>query len=90
VGDSFWIEDEVGVGWEQPNKDWENIFDNTDRSALRNTLSFMDFQIKEYVFQKSKYPMSNTGSEILDPVWRRSVGKVKSGLTRIQVFISLN
>ncbi len=90
MGDTFWMEDDVRVEWEEAAQDCGRIFQKPNKPVLRNILSFMDSQIKDFIFQKAQYPITDTGSQYLDPLWRQNIIKVNSDLTKIQAFISLN
>ncbi len=90
MGDSFWMEDEVRVEWKKATSDRWRLFLEPDRSASMNPLSLLNAQIEEYIFQKAQYPASNTGSQYLDPLWRRSSIKINFKPTRFQGLLSLN
>ncbi len=90
MGDTFWMEDKVRVEWEEANLDFGGIFREPHKPAPIKKLSFLDSQFKEFIFQKAQYPITNTGSQYLDPVWRRNMGKIHPGLTKLEVLISLN
>jgi hypothetical protein len=66
------------------------LFLEVDKPVLRNTLSFMDSQIEEYIYQQSNYPVTNTGSQFLDPVWRWNAIKNNHRPAKICMLISLN
>jgi len=90
VGDTFWMEDEVRLDWEEGNLDCERFFHEPGKSALRKTLSFPNSQIEEYIVRKEQYPATDTGSQYLDPVWRQKLSKAIPQPIRLQMLISLN
>jgi hypothetical protein len=96
VEDTYWMEDKVKVEWEEAALDLESIFREMDKPAPRNTMSFLDSQIKEFMVQDEQYISDelyltgDTGSRYLDPAWRQNIAKIYPKLTKIQVLISLN
>ncbi len=91
MGDTFWMEDKVRVEWEEAARDFEDIFKKPHKPAPINSLPFVNSQIQDYILQKAQYPVTNTGSYILDALWKQKIGKFKfEPTTKIEVLISLN
>jgi hypothetical protein len=90
VGDTFWMEDEVRVEWAETDCDFGMIFKEPAKPILNTKVSFRDTDSQEFKLEEARYPVSDTGSQYLDPDWRRKLGKIKPKLTKIEVLISLN
>ncbi len=90
MGDSFWMQDGVKVSWDKAALDCESLFRELDTSPLGHKQPLRYDKINEFIFQKEQYPVTDTGSQYLDPAWRRNIIKIKSGTTKIQALISLN
>jgi hypothetical protein len=84
------VEDKVRIEMEESDLDFWSVFQAMEKPALKDKLFFMDDKIKNYTLEKAEYPLTDTGSQYLDPVWRRKFGKIKPKLTGIDIMISLN
>lgn len=49
-----------------------------------------DLLIHDLIIKDTPYPMTDTGSQVLDPVWRLSFNKIKPKPTEIHIYVSLN
>ncbi len=49
-----------------------------------------DILINDLIIKDTPYPMTDTGSQILDPVWRLNFSKIQPKPTEIHIFVSLN
>jgi len=81
VGDTYWMDDIVRVDWEEVKP-----LDPLSKSKS----PFVDAWIEKFIFQNAQYPMSDTGSHLLMPEYRRNVIKVDFEPRKIEVKISLN
>ncbi len=84
------MEDKVRVEMEESNLDFWSIFQAMEKPALKDKLFFMNDKIQDYTLEKARYPLTDTGSQYLDPVWRQKHGKIRPKLTGIDIMISLN
>jgi hypothetical protein len=89
VGDNFWMEDRIKVEWDGA-VDFGSLFQKSITPTVSDKISFLDSQIKEYVFQDEQYLESDTGSQYLDTAWRHKIIPIHSRPTKIPVLISLN
>jgi hypothetical protein len=90
VGDTFWMEDSMRVGWEESGLDCGHITHRLDNPGSNDILPLANSPIQEFIFQQAFRRLTDTGSQYLDPVWRQHIAKIKYGLGRTRVLISLN
>ena len=81
MGDTYWMDDIVRVDWEEVKP-----VDPTSRSKS----PFVDAWVEKFIFQNTQYPMSDTGSHILMPEYRRNIIKIDFEPRKIEVAICLN
>jgi hypothetical protein len=90
VEDAFWMEDDMKVVWEESTPDLGRSFRRPHNARLTDKLSFLDSQIERFIFQTAQYAASDTGSQYLDPAWRKNITRVNPLPARMEAYISLN
>jgi hypothetical protein len=90
VGDTFWMDDEVKVNWEEPSLEYGNLIQEPEKPLINSKLSFMDYQINKAIFEKALHPGTDTGSLYLYQAWKKNLTKVNFAPAKLQLVISLN